>query len=254
MLEELLKEAANNISDLDLDKNNYSEYIGEKVKSNSKTNKVYLKSLNSIDKIKNITFSPNAENSTLFIGSNLKGNPSFNIQQSDSLVFIGDNCNLREVDLRTQAYKACILVGSGVTTTGNNSWLTGSFPGSGFSSIIIGDDCLFSNDITIRGSDGHPVMTFDFTKQINSPHQFIVIEPYVWVGQGVRILKSCRVGTSSILGTSAVITKDIPQFCKAYGVPAKYSKLDGIWIKDRREISITTARKYLQRYKKHQCD
>lgn len=247
MLDNLLKEAALHISKLDLDIVNYSECKNDKVNSSNDTNVVYVKNLKSIECIEMILFSPNVTNAKIFIGSDVKGSISLNIQQNDSIIYIGDNCNLREVDIRTQALKSCVLIGGGVTTTGSNTWLTGSYPGSEFSSIIIGDDCLFSSDITIRGSDGHPVMTFDLSKQINSPTSHIVIEPYVWLGQGVRVLKSTRIGTASIIGTSAVITKDIPVFSKAYGVPAIHSKLEGIWIKDRREASVNLAKKYLEK-------
>lgn len=249
MLDNLLKEASLHIFKLDIEPSNYTEHKSEKIKSSSETNIVYIKNAKSLECIDSILFSPNVINAKVFIGEDVKGSISINIQQNESFIFIGDNCNLREVDIRTQALKSCILIGCGVTTTGPNTWLTGSYPGSEFSSIIIGDDCLFSNDITIRGSDGHPVMTFDLSRQINSPSAHIVIEPYVWIGQGVRILKSTRVGAASILGTSAVVTKDIPRFSKAYGVPAIHSKLEGIWIKDRRDVSISLAKRYLDKYK-----
>ncbi|CAM3807900.1 hypothetical protein ITX54_04260 [Rouxiella silvae] len=248
MLDDLFEEASNHINKFDTDISNYLICNDKKIVTPNETNKVYVKDNLSIKNIRSILFSPNANNAKLFIGSELKGNPSINIQQSDSTVYIGDTCNLRDVDIRTQECQACVLIGNGVTTTGSNTWLTGSFPGAGFSSIIIGDDCLFSNDVIIRGSDGHPVMTLDFSKQINSPTSYIIIEPYVWVGQGVRILKSTTIGAVSVLGTSSVITRNIPRFSKAYGVPAKFSKLDGVWIKDRREISKDIAKKYLKKY------
>lgn len=249
MLAALLKETSLHICDLNTEISDYRELKSNKIISSSETNKVYFKDENSISSIENILFSPKVTNAKIFIGKEMKGNASINIQQNDSIVYIGDHCNLRDVDIRTQAFKSCVFIGSGVTTTGSNTWLTGSFPGSEFSSIIIGDDCLFSNDVTIRGSDGHPVMAFDFSFQINVPRAHVIIEPYVWIGQGVRILKSARIGSASIIGTSAVVTKDIPRFSKAFGVPAKYRKLEGIWIKDRREISLNTAKKYLDKYK-----
>lgn len=250
MLNDLIEEASQNIENLDLDSKNYYELDGEVIVSAHKTNKVYVKDLECIKYIKKIIFSPNAQNAKIYLGRAFKGSTSINIQQSNSIVYIGNTCNLREVDIRTQALGSCIFIGNGITTTGNNSWLTGSFPGSKFSSIIIGDDCLFSNDITIRGSDGHPIMTFDFKEQINAPRKNIVIEPYVWIGQGVKILKSIRVGSASIIGTSTVITKDIPKFSKAYGFPVTFKDIGGIWIKDRREVSVETAKKYLLKHGK----
>jgi acetyltransferase-like isoleucine patch superfamily enzyme len=43
----------------------------------------------------------------------------------------------------------------------------------------------------------------------------------VWVGCGVRILAGVAVGSHTVIGAGAVVTKDIPQRSLAVGVPAK---------------------------------
>ena len=56
----------------------------------------------------------------------------------------------------------------------------------------------------------------------------IILKDDVWVGAGVKVLDGLIVNESSILGTGAVVTKDVPMYSIVGGIPAKV-------IKDRRE-------------------
>jgi acetyltransferase-like isoleucine patch superfamily enzyme len=49
----------------------------------------------------------------------------------------------------------------------------------------------------------------------------IDIEDNVWLGAGVKVLDGVTVGRDSIIGTSAVVTADIPEYSIAAGIPAK---------------------------------
>ena len=46
----------------------------------------------------------------------------------------------------------------------------------------------------------------------------------VWIGANVIILDGVRIGNGAILGAGAVITKDVPDYAIAVGVPAKVIK------------------------------
>jgi len=43
----------------------------------------------------------------------------------------------------------------------------------------------------------------------------------VWLGAGVRVLGGVTIGDGCIVGAGAVVTKDLPQFAIAQGVPAR---------------------------------
>ena len=55
----------------------------------------------------------------------------------------------------------------------------------------------------------------------------IVIEADVWVGAGSVILDGVKIGKGAIIGAGSVVTKDVPEFHIAVGVPA-------IIVRDRR--------------------
>jgi serine O-acetyltransferase len=69
----------------------------------------------------------------------------------------------------------------------------------------IGSRVQIGQNVTIGGSFGSGVP---------------VIGDDVWIGPGVRILGSIRVGNNVILGANAVVVSDIPDNCIAVGVPA----------------------------------
>ncbi|EGT0664110.1 transferase [Citrobacter werkmanii] len=52
-----------------------------------------------------------------------------------------------------------------------------------------------------------------------------VIGHDVWIGTGVTVLRGVRIGNGAIIGANAVVTKDIPDFCVAVGVPARVIKI-----------------------------
>ena len=54
--------------------------------------------------------------------------------------------------------------------------------------------------------------------------QDIIIEEDVWCGANVTILKGVTIGRGSIIAAGAVVTKNIPPYSIACGVPAKVIK------------------------------
>ena len=49
----------------------------------------------------------------------------------------------------------------------------------------------------------------------------IIIESDVWIGRNVTILAGVHIGRGSTVGAGAVVTKSLPPYCVALGVPAK---------------------------------
>jgi len=89
-------------------------------------------------------------------------------------------------------------------------------------SVIIGKNVLIAGRVYITDHD-HVFEDSDLPASlidglISSP---VVIEDDVWLGEGCVILKGVRVGRRSVIGANAVVTRDVPPFSVAAGVPAK---------------------------------
>lgn len=52
----------------------------------------------------------------------------------------------------------------------------------------------------------------------------IVVEDHVWIGANVTVLSGVTIGEGSVIGAGSVVTKDIPPFSIAHGIPCKVVK------------------------------
>lgn len=97
------------------------------------------------------------------------------------------------------------------------------------SSIIVGEDCMFANTITVRTSDSHPIYDGTTGRRIN-PNQNILIGNHVWVAVNSRIMKGAIINDGAIIGSDTIVTAhEIPAGCLAVGHPAKVVKNNIRW-------------------------
>jgi len=90
--------------------------------------------------------------------------------------------------------------------------------------IIIGKDCLISPFNYIIDSN-HGTSPRELIRRQPYDIKPIIIGDDVWVGVGCAILKGVKIGDGAVIGAGAVVTKDIPPYSIAVGVPAKVIKL-----------------------------
>ena len=78
---------------------------------------------------------------------------------------------------------------------------------------------------TVFATHGH---TFDDVamtmREQPTLYESIVVENDVWIGSGVILLPGVRIGRGSIIGAGAVVSRDIPPYSLAVGVPARVIK------------------------------
>ena len=121
-------------------------------------------------------------------------------------------CIDRGVDIRVHE-NGCIDIGK-LTTIGPYTCLSGRH-------ITIGNNCLIASQIGIYASNHLFADANCPIWQQGSSYQKIIIEDDCWLGNGVRVLDGVTIGRGSVIGAGAIVTKDIPPYSVAVGIPAK---------------------------------
>lgn len=95
-------------------------------------------------------------------------------------------------------------------------------------SITIGNGVLTGRWVTIT-DNAHGKS--DYENLCIKPHKRnlyskgpVIIENNVWIGDKVSIMPNVKIGESSVIAANSVVTKDIPPFSVAAGIPAKVIK------------------------------
>ena len=155
-----------------------------------------------------------------------------------STIKIKSGILLRDVEIATR-YNGKIIIGKNImckpysrleTLEDGAELIIGDNVGVGAYTMIgstdrisIGNDVLISNYVQIIDGD-HGIKRDELIrsqKMVSSP---IEIGSDVWIGAGVKILKGVKIGDGAVIGAGSVVTKNIPPYAVAVGVPAKVIK------------------------------
>ncbi|OUL34069.1 transferase [Nostoc sp. T09] len=98
---------------------------------------------------------------------------------------------------------------------------------AGPGNIKIGKHCLIAAHIGIYANNHNFADPIEPIKYQGITSKGIVIEDDCWLGHGVKVLDGVTIGRGSVIGAGAVVTKDIPAFSVAVGVPARVIKSRG---------------------------
>jgi len=115
-----------------------------------------------------------------------------------------------------------IKVSSGLIKIGKNCTINSfCFIDAERGGLEIGDNVLIGPGVGIHGSNykysdkNRPIIE----QGIES--KGIKIEDDVWIGSNSTILDGVTIGKGSVIGAGSVVTRDIPPYSVAFGVPAK---------------------------------
>ena len=142
------------------------------------------------------------------IGKNFSSGKNFRIQA------ISKYCSFE--------YSPQIVIGDDVTINPNCQIVA-------VNKISIGNNVLLASNVFIS-DHSHGSIKFD---DIATPPALRMLESKgnisigdnVWVGQNVSILPNVSIGRNSIIGANSVVTKDVPEYSIAVGIPAKVIKI-----------------------------
>ena len=97
-------------------------------------------------------------------------------------------------------------------------------------SVAIGDNVRIAGDCYLAGYPGHPIDAKlralgkpDTEAQVGN----ITLEDDVWLATGVKVMPGVTIGRGTIVAAGSVVTKSLPCFVLAAGVPARVIKLIG---------------------------
>jgi acetyltransferase-like isoleucine patch superfamily enzyme len=96
---------------------------------------------------------------------------------------------------------------------------------SAYRRVRIGEQCVIADRAMFIDFD-HGVVEVDRPiRQQGIYMRECVVGSNVWVGYGACVLRGVRVGDNSIVGTNAVVTRDVPANAVVGGVPAKVIRM-----------------------------
>ena len=118
------------------------------------------------------------------------------------------------------------------TTIGDYSRINGAFRFRGQGKIVIGKYAAIGDDLKIIVSNHdihHANLQVDFQEKYGFEDLFttkgdVVIGHNVWIGDSVTILSGVQIGDGAVIASGAVVTRNIPSFSVAAGVPARVVK------------------------------
>jgi serine acetyltransferase len=109
-------------------------------------------------------------------------------------------------------------------TVGDNAWISKDVMIAANASIGIGANTMIGEFSSIRDAE-HGCESTEIPMRFQGlTAESIQIGDDVWIGRGVAVLKGVTIGKGSIVGANAVVTRDIPDYSIAVGIPARVVK------------------------------
>ncbi|ACK72951.1 transferase hexapeptide repeat containing protein [Gloeothece citriformis PCC 7424] len=131
----------------------------------------------------------------------------------NSKLCIGDSVKINrgaDIKVHTNGYfeiDESVIIGAYSCLSGLNIKI-GKFTMLGPHTGIFANNHVFTNPFRHINEQGHT-------------YKGITIEEDCWLGSGVKVVDGVTIGRGSIIGAGAVVTKSIPPYSIATGVPAK---------------------------------
>jgi len=143
-------------------------------------------------------------------------------------LIIEEKCRLRGVNIIMTGDNNIIRIGKCTSFNGNKIHpITLNVRGN--RQIIIGEDCMFSDKISLTTTDFHPIKSLLSNERLNKDAD-INIGNHVWIDLDVLILKGVSIPDHCIIAAKSVVTKNVDESnCIIAGNPAKIVKRNIDW-------------------------
>lgn len=94
----------------------------------------------------------------------------------------------------------------------------------GHAGVEIGDHVLIAPQVAIVPYQHHISDRTRLIAEQGGAMEKVVVDDDVYLGMSVRILLGVTIGRGAVVGAGAVVTRDIPPYAVAMGVPARVSR------------------------------
>lgn len=109
--------------------------------------------------------------------------------------------------------------GRGAITLGDGVVLSRGVHIVAFERVTMGDGCMVGEYASLRDANHKlDAVSIRESGHVSAP---IDIDSNVWIGRGATVLKGVRIGSNSVVGANAVVTKNVGAQQIVGGVPAK---------------------------------
>jgi acetyltransferase-like isoleucine patch superfamily enzyme len=151
----------------------------------------------------------------------------------DGLAFIGPGCSLEVrrgavIQLGRWSWlgHGCkVRCHEGIVSIGAKSVLGQECTISAYQHVSIGRECVIADRVMLIDFD-HGMVEVERPIRLQGIYKRDVrVGNNVWIGYGACILRGITVGDNAVIGTSAVVTKAVPENAVVAGVPARVIRM-----------------------------
>jgi acetyltransferase-like isoleucine patch superfamily enzyme len=153
--------------------------------------------------------------------------------QTDGMCFIcprvkfeiGPNATLRIGRWAWVGHDSKIRVHEGEVSIGAKTVMGQECTISAYQRVEIGRECIIADRVMLIDFD-HGVVEVERPIRLQGIYKRDVrVGSNVWMGYGSCVLRGVSVGHNSVVGTNAVVTKDVPENAVVGGVPARVLRM-----------------------------
>jgi acetyltransferase-like isoleucine patch superfamily enzyme len=153
--------------------------------------------------------------------------------RSDGPFFLGPNLELHIEPRGEVRFGRFVWIGDGtkirchegVVEIGAKTVMGQECTISAYQHVRIGEQCVIADRAMFIDFD-HGVVEVERPIRLQGIYKRDVeVGNNVWIGYGACILRGVRVGDNSVIGTNAVVTKDVPANAVVAGIPARIIRM-----------------------------
>ena len=153
--------------------------------------------------------------------------------ETNGMVFFGPHLHLQIGRKGTIRFGRFVWIGhgtkirchEGVVEIGDKTVIGQECTISAYQRVRIGEQCVIADRAMFIDFD-HGVTEVERPIRVQGIYKRdTVVGSNVWIGYGACILRGVRVGDNAVIGTNAVVTKDVPANAVVGGVPAEVIRM-----------------------------